>query len=116
MNGDWVEIGRLGDIRRLGARRVWLDDAPVAVFRTADDEVFALIDRCPHRGGPLSEGIVSERSVTCPLHNWIVELPTGCARGPDEGATLAIAVKLIGDRIFLAACTDQTPRKIAAAV
>ena len=115
MNGHWVEIGGVADIPRLGARRLWFDGQPVAVFRTAEDEVFALVDRCPHRGGPLSEGIVSERSVTCPLHNWIVELPTGCARAPDEGGTRAISVRLIGDRIFLATCTDRALCKSGAA-
>lgn len=115
MNGDWVEIGRVTDIPRLGARRVWQKDRPVALFRTADDQVFALVDRCPHRGGPLSEGIVSDRSVTCPLHNWIVELPTGCARAPDEGGTQTISVKLIGDRIFLTTCTDRAACKTEAA-
>ena len=98
----WIEIGGLSDIPRRGARRVSLSGIQVAVFRTADDEIFALVDRCPHRGGPLSEGIVSENSVTCPLHNWTIELPTGCARAPDEGSVKTIAVKLSGDRIFLA--------------
>lgn len=115
MDRDWVEIGRVADIPQRGARRVWLDRQPIAVFRTAGDEVFALVDRCPHRGGPLSEGIVSGRSVTCPLHNWIVELPTGCARAPDEGATRAIAVKLVGDRIFLDNCMDRASCKTEAA-
>jgi len=115
MDAGWVEIGQVADIPRLGARRVWVENQPVAVFRTAADEVFALIDRCPHRGGPLSEGIVSERSVTCPLHNWIVELPTGCARAPDEGGTRAIPVKLIGDHIFLATCKGDVPCETGAA-
>ena len=98
----WVEIGRISDIPRLGARRVWLEGEQVAVFRTADDEIFALVDRCPHRGGPLSEGIVSGRSVTCPLHNWVLDLPTGCARAPDEGEAKTVAVTVADGRILLA--------------
>jgi nitrite reductase (NADH) small subunit len=100
---DWIEIGHIGDIPRCGARRVRTAGAPVAVFRTASDEIFALVDRCPHRGGPLSEGIVSGRSVTCPLHNWVVELDSGMARAPDVGCAPSIPVKLVAGRIFLAA-------------
>jgi nitrite reductase/ring-hydroxylating ferredoxin subunit len=72
----WIEVGRLEDIPRRGARKLCIAGRPVAVFRTAQDEVFALIDRCPHRGGPLSEGIVFGRSVACSLHNWVIGLAT----------------------------------------
>ena len=99
--GLWREIGRVADIPRQGARRVCVAGQPVAVFRTGEDEIFALVDRCPHRGGPLSEGIVSGRSVACPLHNWVIELPTGSAAAPDEGATQPIAVRVSDGRIFL---------------
>lgn len=100
----WVEIGRLDDIPRRGARRVVRPDGalPVAVFRTGDDEVFALIDRCPHRGGPLSEGIVQGRAVACPLHGWVIELDSGRVEAPDEGCTSTVGVRLEGGRILLA--------------
>jgi nitrite reductase (NADH) small subunit len=100
---NWIEIGCLDDIPRRGARRVARPDgAPdVAVFRTGDDEVFALIDRCPHRGGPLSEGIVQGNAVACPLHGWVVALDTGRAEVPDEGCTRTVAVRREGDRILL---------------
>ena len=99
----WIEIGRLGDIPRRGARRVTRPDGSpaIAVFRTADDEVFALVDRCPHRGGPLSEGIVQGRSIACPLHGWVIELDTGQAEAPDEGCTETVAIRLVGDRTQL---------------
>ena len=100
---EWIEIGHIDDIPRCGARRVRTQGAPVAVFRTAADEIFALIDRCPHRGGPLSEGIVSGRSVACPLHNWIVELDSGQARAPDIGCAPPVPVKVVDRRILLAA-------------
>ena len=103
MGADWVEIGGIDDIPQRGARRVQTQGAPVAVFRTAADEIFALVDRCPHRGGPLSEGIISGRSVACPLHNWVIELDSGAARAPDVGCAPTVAVKLVGRRIFLAA-------------
>ena len=99
----WVEIGSLDDIPRRGARRVTRPDGspPVAVFRTGDDEIFALIDRCPHRGGPLSEGIVQGRAVACPLHGWVIELDTGRTEAPDEGCTRTVAVRRDGDRVLL---------------
>ena len=115
----WVEIGRLDDIPLRGARRVVRTDGapPVAVFRTGDDEVFALIDRCPHRGGPLSEGIVQGRAVACPLHGWVIELDTGQAEPPDEGCTRTVAVRRDGDRILLALparAAEDAPRWEAA--
>jgi nitrite reductase (NADH) small subunit len=91
----WVTICRVDDIPRLGARRVVREQgAPVAVFRTANDAVFALLDRCPHKGGPLSQGIVFGDSVACPLHNWTIGLADGCARAPDEGCTPRFAVRV----------------------
>lgn len=99
---EWVDIGALDDIPRRGARQVKTADGDIAVFRTADDRVFALADRCPHRGGPLSQGIVQGHAVTCPLHNWVISLETGEAQGPDHGCTRTIAVRLEGGRILLA--------------
>jgi nitrite reductase (NADH) small subunit len=100
----WVEVGRLDDIPCRGARRVTRPDGspPIAVFRTADDEIFALVDRCPHRGGPLSQGIVQGRAIACPLHGWVIELDSGRAEAPDEGCTQVVAARLAGDRVLLA--------------
>lgn len=99
----WVEIGSLDDIPRRGARRVARSGAalPVAVFRTAADEIFALVDRCPHREGPLSEGIVQGCAVACPLHGWVINLDSGKAEAPDEGNTRVVPVRLDGERIWL---------------
>lgn len=102
---DWVEIGRLDDIPRRGARCVETPLGRVAVFRTASDEVYAIEDRCPHRGGPLSQGIVHGAEVTCPLHNWVFSLETGLAQGADEGAVRTFALKREGERIFMDATT-----------
>ncbi len=90
----WVEVGPLEDIPQLGARVVRGPHGNVAVFRTAADEVFALADRCPHRGGPLSQGIVFGKRVACPLHDWVVELTTGNAVAPDIGCTQTYSVRL----------------------
>lgn len=98
----WLAVCQVTDIPVLGARRVarpaGLD---VALFRTPDDAVFALLDRCPHRGGPLSQGIVLSDAVVCPLHNWTIGLSDGCARAPDEGATQRFAVKVIDGVVHL---------------
>jgi len=98
---DWTSIGTLDDIPPLGARTVETPLGQVAVFRTADDVVFALINKCPHRGGPLSEGIVSGRVVACPLHNWVIDLTTGVAKAPDQGCTTNLPVRLDGGRLWL---------------
>ncbi|WP_395056734.1 nitrite reductase (NAD(P)H) small subunit, partial [Polaromonas sp.] len=85
---EWKKICLVTDIPVLGARRVTRERGiAVAVFRNADDQVFALLDRCPHKGGPLSQGIVFGTSVACPLHNWTIGLADGCAQGADEGCT-----------------------------
>lgn len=96
-----IDIAALDDIPRQGARVVKTDAGCVAVFRTADDQVFALEDRCPHKGGPLSEGIVHGRQVTCPLHAWVFDLATGQALGADEGTVRTIAARTEGGRVFL---------------
>ena len=99
---EWMPICCLDDIPRLGARRVARErGAAVAVFRTADDRVFALLDRCPHKGGPLSQGIVAGDAVACPLHNQVIGLNDGCARLPDSGCTPTFAVKLQGTQVWL---------------
>ena len=100
---EWKAICRVDDIPRLGARKVTRKNgADIAVFRTADDRVFALLDRCPHKGGPLSQGIVHGAAVTCPLHNWVFSLETGKALGADEGSVRTIPLKVEDGRLFIA--------------
>lgn len=99
---QWKYICKLEDIPVLGARRVTrAQGLEVAVFRTATDEVFALLDRCPHKGGPLSQGIVFGKSVACPLHNWTIGLCDGQAAAPDEGCTPSFQVKLEDGAVYL---------------
>jgi nitrite reductase (NADH) small subunit len=99
---NWISICRLDDIPVLGARRVQREHgAPVALFRAADDHVFALLDRCPHKGGPLSQGIVFGHSVACPLHNWSIGLADGCAQAPDVGCTVKFSVRKVGATVML---------------
>ncbi len=98
---DWIEICSLEDIPRLGARVVRNDDGDIALFRTSQDEVFALRDRCPHKKGPLSQGIVHGKRVTCPLHNFVIDLTDGKAVAPDEGCTAVYPVKVEGSSILI---------------
>ena len=102
MEMNWIIIGSLSDIPRRGARCVDTPEGKVAVFRTQDDQVYAIDDHCPHKGGPLSQGIVHGRAVTCPLHNWVISLETGRALGADQGAVRTIPVRIDGERLFLA--------------
>ena len=99
---QWLDIGQLTDIPVQGSRRIRLDGTSVAVFRTASNKVFALEDKCPHAGGPLSEGIVHGDCVTCPLHNWDISLRDGRAKGEDANAVQRFSVKQEGGRLLLA--------------
>lgn len=98
---NWIKIGELEEIPRLGARVVETDNGDIAVFRTADDEVFALRDKCPHKGGPLSQGIVHGKRVACPLHDWKIHLDSGEAVAPDEGCAASYPVKVEDGKILL---------------
>jgi len=100
---DWIKVAVLEQIPVLGARIYQHNDKEIAIFRTSDDKVFALNNRCPHQGGPLSEGIVHGQRVTCPLHNWQIDLKTGEAQGADTGCTQAYVLKVEAGEIFLQA-------------
>ena len=99
---EWKKICLVTDIPVLGSRRVARPRGmDVAVFRNDQDQVFALLDRCPHKGGPLSQGIVFGNSVACPLHNWTIGLADGCAKAPDAGCTQKFSVKVDGGVVHL---------------
>ena len=99
---DWQVFCKLDDIPVLGSRRIARSGSTdVAVFRNGQDKVFALLDRCPHKGGPLSQGIVFGDSVACPLHNWTIDLRDGCAKAPDVGCTQRFAVRVEADSVLL---------------
>lgn len=98
---NWIDLGSLDAIPRRGARCVLSPAGKIAVFRTQEDQVFALENRCPHRGGPLAEGIVHGASVTCPLHNWVFDLATGKATGADEGAVRTYPVNVVDGRVYM---------------
>jgi len=97
-----VRVCRLDDIPKLGARRyLRADGKTIAIFRSAADKVFALHDRCPHKGGPLSQGLVFGESVACPLHNWCIDLESGTAAAPDEGTVERFEVEVVNGEVEL---------------
>jgi len=104
---SWIEIGTLADIPKQGARVVRTKDGDIAVFRTLDDAVFALRDRCPHKGGQLSQGIVYGNKVACPLHDWKISLDTGIAVAPDEGCAARFPVRVDGGKVFLSLIPEE---------
>jgi len=102
ITGDWIDVGALSAIPRRGARTVpVMGGEEIAVFRTGDDHVYALVNRCPHKGGPLSQGIVHGNTVACPLHNWRISLANGTAQGDDHGCTPTIPARLAAGRVLL---------------
>ncbi|MGA0602853.1 nitrite reductase small subunit NirD [Caulobacter sp. KR2-114] len=100
----WIDVGAVTDIPRRGARRVATPFGDIAVFRTGDGAIYALRDRCPHKHGPLSQGIVHGRAVTCPLHAWTIDLATGQPTRADAGKGCAApyAVQVDGGRVLIA--------------
>jgi len=103
MTPQWLDIGPVSQLPALGARTLPVQGGyEIAIFRTANGSVYALVNKCPHKQGPLSQGIVHDTSVTCPLHNWRISLITGQALGEDKGCVPTIPVKIEGGRIMLA--------------
>ena len=103
MSIEWKNIGPIDNIPRQGARRLCFghEGKPIAVFRASDDSLFALIDECPHRQGPLSEGIVSGKTVACPLHNWVITLDRGEAVAPDVGRTQTLPIRIVAGEVHV---------------
>ena len=99
---EWTRVCTVDEIPVLGARVIRTGQEDISVFRNDAGEVFALHDKCPHRGGPLSQGIVHGRSVTCPLHNWKIDLTSGEAIAPDVGCARAFAVKVVDGAVLVA--------------
>jgi nitrite reductase (NADH) small subunit len=106
---NWQKVTAVDEIPVLGSRIVQAAVGQIAVFRNSEDEVFAVLDKCPHKGGPLSQGIVHGKSVTCPLHSWNIDLSTGCAVAPDEGCTKSFEVKVESGVVWLNRQELDTP-------
>ncbi|PXX75750.1 assimilatory nitrite reductase (NAD(P)H) small subunit [Pseudomonas sp. LAMO17WK12:I10] len=99
---NWLDICALDEINALGSRIVNGPKGDIAIFRTSDDEVFALDDRCPHKGGPLSQGLIYGKTVACPLHNWQIDLESGAAQAPDTGCAHHHLARVENGRVLLA--------------
>ncbi|MBY6153875.1 nitrite reductase small subunit NirD [Vannielia litorea] len=110
---SWIDICAVTEIAERGARIVKTEVGCIAVFRTGPEEVFAASNTCPHKGGPLSEGIVHGRKVTCPLHNWVFSLETGEAQGADEGRIATYPVRIEAGRVLLDAEAVAAARSAA---
>ncbi len=107
---EWLLVGSVDDIPERGARCVHHGDTTIALFRTRDNQIFALEDKCPHKKGQLSQGIVHGNCVTCPLHNWVISLENGAAQGADDGWTPAYPVRVEGRQIYLDITANQLVR------
>jgi len=103
---NWVDLCAVEDIPLQGSRIVKSPAGCLALFRTTSDEVFALDDKCPHKGGPLSQGIVHDKFVTCPLHSWVISLETGEAQGADQGRVPTTPVRTQNGRIEIQLSLD----------
>ena len=80
---SWVHITRAENIPLREGRAVKLDGEEIAIFNLGG-KFLAVANRCPHRDGPLADGIVSGESVVCPLHAWKICLHTGAVQRPQE--------------------------------
>jgi len=101
MSGTWHFICKVDEIPRSGGRTVHAGDISVALFRLTDDTVKAIENRCPHKNGPLADGVLSGGDVLCPLHNWRVNLDSGEVAAPESGCVKRFAVKVEDGQIFL---------------
>ncbi|WP_336957959.1 nitrite reductase small subunit NirD [Sphingobium aquiterrae] len=112
LTAQWLDVGPLTDIPRRGARTVSVAGGEdIAIFRTSADRVYALVNSCPHKKGPLSQGIVHGNAVACPLHNWVINLEDGEAQGPDKGCTPTIPVKISSGHVLI--CRETAMRLAA---
>lgn len=103
---NWLTVGALEEIPRQGARVMTTGVGKIAIFRCLNDKVFALLDECPHKGGPLSQGIVHGEQVTCPMHNWVIKMTDGEAVAPDEGCVQRYPTKVEEGIVYLALSTS----------
>jgi len=101
----WYELGSIKDIPLRGSRTVDLGEQRIGVFRTATDKIYALEDKCPHKGGPLSQGIVHDNCVTCPLHNFVISLESGEAQGADDGSVKTYPIKVVDELVHIGLAT-----------
>lgn len=104
---NWYDLCQLTDVPVRGSRRAVIEEKTIGLFRTTDNTIYAIDDECPHKHGPLSQGIVHDNCVTCPLHNWVIDLRSGEAVGADSGSVKSYPVKIVDGRIQLLMNSDD---------
>ena len=97
----FIEVININEIPKMGSRVLEMGDTEIALFKTLEDKVFAINNVCPHKQGKLSEGIVHNDNVTCPLHNWVIDFNSGEAQGSDTGCTNTYEVKIEEEKVFI---------------
>lgn len=97
----WIKVTSTDEIPTLGSRKVLIDDLEIAILKNANNEIFAVENRCPHKNGALSEGIIHESNVTCPLHNWVIDLKTGSPKGEEANCVTKYETKVENNIIYL---------------
>ncbi|MCM3761698.1 nitrite reductase small subunit NirD [Alkalihalobacillus oceani] len=96
-----VKVARLDELTIGLGKKVEIAGEEIALFKQEDQSVHAIQNRCPHKGGPLSEGIVSGEHVFCPLHDWKVNVRDGIVQAPDEGCVKRYEVEIAGEDIYI---------------
>jgi len=98
---NWQLIADLKDLPKQGAKSYTIGDRSIGIFRTFHNQIFAIHDQCPHKQGPLSEGLIHGKYVTCPLHDWTIDLQSGSCQSPDEGQVACYPLLIDGDEIWI---------------
>jgi len=99
---NWIKIIEIEDVPLMGSRKVVVGDDEIVIFKTKDGSIFAVNNVCPHKQGKLSEGLVHDHMVTCPLHNWDIDLETGIVKDEDNSCTKKYETKIEEGVIYLA--------------
>jgi len=99
---NWIKIIEIEDVPLMGSRKVVVGDDEIVIFKTKDGSIFAVNNVCPHKQGKLSEGLVHGHMVTCPLHNWDIDLETGIVKDEDNSCTKKYETKIEEGVIYLA--------------
>lgn len=97
----WIAVININEIPSMGSRVLYYKDEEIAIFKTKNDSIHAISNLCPHKKGKLSEGLVHEEMVTCPLHNWDIDLNTGEAKGEDCDCTTTYETMIKEDLIYI---------------
>ncbi|WP_121627157.1 nitrite reductase small subunit NirD [Poseidonibacter antarcticus] len=97
----WIKITQTENIPEMGSRVIQYGELEIAVFKTRDGSIFAINNQCPHKQGKLSEGLVHDHVVTCPMHNWDIDLKSGKALGNDNGCTNTYESKIEDDIFYI---------------